>query len=133
MNAIAPTLNDRTSFRRPVRIAVVLCLVCVLAFSMLAPASAATIDSLEDGITNGIWEAYKLIRNIATLITPVVFAINCLHMLFGGKKGRESGKKGILICVLAIAAVCLAPLVVKFIVSWFERVGDCGVFDTTSS
>jgi len=133
MNAIAPTLNDRTSFRLPVRIAVVLCIICALAFSMVVPASAATIDSIEDGIKNCMQEALKQLRVIVTVIAIVGLLSNFVIMLFGGQKGMETGKKVRLMCVLAIAAVWLAPLFFEAIASLLERAGDSSVFSTTPS
>jgi len=130
MNAIAPTLNDRTSFRRPVRIAVVLCLVCALAFGMMVTAYAT--PAIQAGITNGMKEAFDLLKAIVTPIAAVVFAIYGLGMLFGGQRGMESGKKGMLICALAIAAVWLAPLAVEAVKGWFDGVGESGVFSSST-
>lgn len=130
--SIAPTLENRAFRSRTfTRVAVVLCLICALAFGMMVTAYAATAGTtgIEKGIKNGMQDAFKLLRALVTPIAAVVFAIYGLSMLFGGQKGMESGKKGMLICALAIAAVWLAPLAVEAITGWFKALeGDLSVF-----
>lgn len=130
MNAAAPTLNDRMSHSRAfVRTTVVLCLLCALAFGMMVCSFAApATGGIESGIKGGMKQAFDLLKAIVTPIAAVVFAIYGLSMLFGGQKGMESGKKGMLICALAIAAVWLAPLAVEAVASWFNSVGTGTVF-----
>lgn len=131
MNMIAPTLADRPMRKSAfARTAVVMCLLVVMICGMMVTACAtpAAASGIESGIKNGMKEAFTLIRNIVTPIAAVAFAIYGLSMLFGGQKGMESGKKGMLICALAIAAVWLAPLAVEAIQSWFKSVGTGSVF-----
>ena len=62
MNISAPTLNDRVTHRRAyTHIAVVLCLVCALAFGMMVCSFAAGTASIESGIKTGMQQAFKLL------------------------------------------------------------------------
>lgn len=131
MNMIAPTLEARaTRSRKSARCFMVLCLVSALAFSMMlcAFATPGAASGIEQGIKGGMKQAFDLIKAIVTPIAAVVFAIYGLSMLFGGQKGMESGKKGMLICALAIAVVWLAPLAVEAVQGWFNSVGTGSVF-----
>lgn len=110
------TSNHRAGIRR----ALAMCALVALMAALLVCPFADDVSTITDAVANGMKSVYNLIAAIALPIATVVFAVNAVKMLFGGMRGMEQAKQGLLTCVIVIALIWLAPLIINTVGGWFK-------------
>ena len=109
---------------------------CVMLLTVTALAEGETdvaMNNIEEGVLQGTQRIYRIITSIALPITVVVFAWNLLAAIFGGEKGIDSAKKRLLYCIIILAGIWLAPVIVSQVQSWFSTAGDAGVWSNSGT
>lgn len=125
---VIPASKRRAGLKKAARLVciMVLCLGLFVCSAFAAEAGTAA-GAIETGIKNGTMQIYKIIQAIIIPIAAVIFAVNGIKML-GGEREMESAKKTMIICVVAIAVVLLAPVIVNQVGSWFSGSVDMSIF-----
>ncbi len=101
------------------------------AASGAAGAAGGAGNEILHGVNGGMQQAYNLVKALVIPIGVLVFAVQAFMMFFGGQRGMETAKKGMLVVVLVVGLVCIAPLILTTVFSWFSSVTDGGAFSGT--
>ena len=119
IQAIAYT--DPVKLRRVFQIATIVAMMATVLMSV-----AGATSTIKDGINNGMFKVWKLLKAIVLPLGAVVIAACFVYILFDGERGMEKGKKYLLRTIIVVAAVYFAPVIVSNIGGWFNHGGDAG-------